>query len=367
MNVLIQLSHPAHFHLYKHVARNLMNDGHQVFILIKTKDILEDLLKQSGLPYYNILQEAHRKSKLGIFWDMLVRDWRMLRFVKRNHIDLLTGSTVEVAQVGWLTGKYRINTGEDDMRIVPLFQKLAGPFVQTILSPVTCDNWRLEPKSVKYAGFHKLAYLHPHQFVPEKKVVEKYFSPEKPYFILRFAQLRAYHDLASHANGINTEIAQHLIELLSPCGDVYITSERELEPQFEQYRLRINPLDIHHVLAFATLYIGDSQSMAVEAAMLGTPSLRFNDFAGKIGVLEELEHKYELTCAIPSSRPQALYDKVDELLKMPNLRDVFQHRRQKMLSEKIDVTAFFTWFIENYPGSMNAMRDNPDYQWRFHD
>ena len=41
--------------------------------------------------------------------------------------------------------------------------------------------------------------------------------------------------------------------------------------------------------------------MAVEAAMLGTPSLRFNDFAGKIGVLEELEHKYELTFAIPPS------------------------------------------------------------------
>ena len=46
MNILIQLSHPAHFHLYKNVAKNLMNDGHKVFILIKTKDILEDLLKQ---------------------------------------------------------------------------------------------------------------------------------------------------------------------------------------------------------------------------------------------------------------------------------------------------------------------------------
>ena len=55
MNVLIQLSHPAHFHLYKHVAKNLMDDGHKVFILIKTKDILEDLLTESGLPYENIL------------------------------------------------------------------------------------------------------------------------------------------------------------------------------------------------------------------------------------------------------------------------------------------------------------------------
>ena len=365
MNVLIQLSHPAHFHLYKNVAKNLMDDGHKVFILIKTKDILEDLLEQSGLPYYNILKEAHRKSKLGILMDMLVRDWRILRFVRKNKIDLLTGSTVEVAQVGWLTRKYRVNTGEDDMRIVPLFQKMGGPFVQTILSPISCDNWKLESKSIKYAGFHKLAYLHPNQFTPNKNIVEKYFPANQPYFILRFAQLKAYHDIASHAQGINTEIAQHLIDILLPYGNVYITSERELEPQFEQYRLQINPLDIHHVLAFAQLYIGDSQSMAVEAAMLGTPSLRFNDFAGKIGVLEELEHKYELTCAIPSSNPQGLYDKVKECLASSDLKEVFQERRQRMLSEKIDVTAFFTWFIENYPESHKIMIANPEYRWRF--
>lgn len=353
MNILIQMSHPAHFHLYKNVARNLMNDGHQVFILIKTKDILEDLLKESGLPYYNILKEAHRKSKLGIFWDMLVRDWRMLRFVRKHHIDLLTGSTPEVAQVGWWTRKYRINTGEDDMSVVPLFQKLAGPFIQTILSPVTCDNGKLEPKTVKYNGFHKLAYLHPNRFTADRSVVDRYFPSDKPYFILRFAQLKAYHDIAAEARGINTAVAQHLIEMLLPHGDVYITSERALEPQFEQYRLHINPLDIHHVLAFAKLYVGDSQSMAVEAAMLGTPSLRFNDFAGKIGVLDELEHEYGLTYGIPSSEPNRLYDKVENFLAMPDLQEVFQKRRQRMLSEKIDVTAFFTWFIENYPESRN--------------
>lgn len=351
MNILVQMSHPAHFHLYKNVVANLMADGHKVFILIKTKDILEDLLKRSGLPYCNILEEPHRKNKLGIFWDMLVRDWRMARFVRKNKIDLLLGSTAEVAQVGWLTRKYRINTGEDDMKIVPWFQKMAGPFIQTMLSPVTCDNDKLEPKSVKYAGFQKLAYLHPNWFTPDPNVVERYFSLEKPYFILRFAQLKAYHDIAADARGINTATAQRLIDMLSPYGTVYITSERALEPQFEPYRMNINPLDIHHILAFASLYVGDSQSMAVEAAMLGTPSLRFNDFAGKIGVLEELEHKYQLTFAIPSTEPDRLYAKVEELLSMPDLKETFQQRRQVMLSEKIDVADFFTWFVENYPES----------------
>lgn len=366
MNVLIQLSHPAHFHLYKNVARNLMDDGHEVYILIKTKDILEELLKQSGLPYYNILKEAHRKSKFGVFWDMLVRDWRMFYFVKRHKINLLTGSTVEVAQVGWLTRKYRVNAGEDDMRVVPLVQKLGGPFMQTLLSPIVCDNWKLEAKSVKYASYHELAYLHPNHFQADRTVVERYFPTDTPYYILRFASLSAHHDAG--IRGINTEIAQHLIDILKPHGRIYITSERELEPQFEPYRIPIKTLDMHHVMAFATLYIGDSQTMAAEAGVLGVPFVRYNDFVGRIGYLNELENVYQLGYGIKASEEgsaEKMYQTVQEILCMPNRKEIWQTRRQKMLSEKIDYAQFLTWFIENYPESQKIMRENPDYQFRF--
>jgi len=33
-----------------------------------------------------------------------------------------------------------------------------------------------------------------------------------------------------------------------------------------------------------------------------------------------------------------------------------------MLEDKIDVTAFLVWFVENYPESFSIMRENPDYQ-----
>jgi len=36
-----------------------------------------------------------------------------------------------------------------------------------------------------------------------------------------------------------------------------------------------------------------------------------------------------------------------------------------MLKDKIDVTAFLVWFIENWPESFNIMKENPDYQYRF--
>ena len=366
MNILIQLSHPAHFHLYRNVAKNLMRNGHKVFILIKTKDILEDLLKASGLPYYNILKEAHRKSKLGILWDMFVRDWRILRFVRKNKIDLLTGSTVEVAQVGWLTRKYRVNTGEDDMNVVPLFPKMAGPFIETILSPRVCNNFSLETKSVKYESYHELAYLHPHHFEADKKVVEKYFDADTPYYIMRFSSLNAYHD--SGIKGINSEIAQRLIDILKPFGRIYITSERGLEPQLEPYRIKINTLDMHHVMAFAELYIGDSQTMAAEAGVLGVPFVRFNDFVGRIGYLNELEDVYHLGYGIKASESgsaEKMYNTVEKILTMPNRKQEWLSLSQKMLSEKIDYAQFLTWFIENYPESERIMKENPDYQWRF--
>jgi len=105
--------------------------------------------------------------------------------------------------------------------------------------------------------------------------------------------------------------------------------------------------------------------MAAETSVLGTSSLRFNDFVGKLGYLEDLEHTYGLTYGIKSSEPEKLINKINELLNMPNLKEEWQNRRQKMLSEKIDVTAFMVWLIENYPESVEVMKKNPDYQYRF--
>lgn len=382
MNILVQLSHPAHFHLYKNAINNWKFDGHNVFVLIKTKDILESLLKNSNIEYYNILPVAHRKSKIGILMDMFIREFRIIQFCKKHKIDILTGSTPEVAHVAWLLRLKSVNTGEDDAEVIPAFVKITAPFIDGYLAPTTCDNGKMETKTTHYIGYHELAYLHPNHFMPQKSVVEKYFPADKPYFILRFAELTAHHD--NGILGINTEIARELIDILSPHGDIYITSERPLEPQFEKYRIQINPLDMHHILAFASMYIGDSQTMAAEAGVLGTPFVRFNDFVGRIGYLRELEDVYHLGYGIrantkpftptkvdwikeePKVQPcgaEAMYGVVKELLSMDvdERRRIYQQRRQKMLSEKIDYAKFLTWFIENYPNGRDLVMDTPEW------
>ncbi len=362
-NIGIFLGHPAHFHNLKHVAENLKRDGYNVYFAIKEKDILETLCKNAGYEYYK-LREGRGQSKLALVKSVLGMEYKMLKFIRKNKIDLLIGSTLSFA-ASRLANIPVLVLCEDDAYIAPHFARIVYPFATTIFSPVSCDNGRWEYKSVKYPGFQKLATLHPNWFSADKKVVqENGIDPNKPYFLIRFAKLNAHHDAG--VSGISTEIAQRLIDILSPHGKIYITSERPLEPQFEQYQLHINPLDIHHIMAFATLYIGDSQSMANEAAMLGTPSLRFNDFVGakKIGVMEELEHVYGLTYGISSHEPERLYAKVEELLAMPNLREEFQKRRQKMLSEKIDVTAFLVYFIEGYPATVKEVKNADENFWK---
>ena len=50
---------------------------------------------------------------------------------------------------------------------------------------------------------------------------------------------------------------------------------------------------------------------------------------------------------------------------MKNLKKEWQLRREKMLSEKIDVASFFVWLIENYPQSVSIIKNDPGYQFNF--
>lgn len=361
--IAVFLGHPAHYHMFKYVTADLESKGIRVDYLVKRKDVLEDLVQQSGHPYQIVRnKERAAKGRLGLACALIEMEMNVTRYLLKNKPDLLLGTYAPV--ISHLTGVPMIICCEDDTSVVPRFARTSYPYAAAILAPRFCDGGKWDAKMIKYEGFQKLAYLHPNRFSPQQEVIAPYLrNPGRPYVLIRFAKLQAHHD--EGIGGLTNRIALDLIKMLTPRYDVYITSERSLSEELEPYRLQINPWDIHHVLAFASFYLGDSQSMAVESAMLGTPCLRFSDFAGKIGVLEELEHKYGLTCAISASEPEKLFEIVKEWINMPDLREIYQQRRNIMLKEKIDVSSFFRWFIENYPESKEIMLKNPEYQWRF--
>jgi len=363
MKVLFHLGHPAHFHLFKHCINHFNKNGGKSIVAIKKKDILEDLLKNAGIDYINILPEGRNDSKLAIAWSVLKKDWKLFQICKKMRPDILIGTSIEIGHVGYLLGIPAINVHEDDAHVVPLHAKFGYGLSDFVISPKVCNNGKWEKKSIKYEGYHELCYLHPAYFNPEKSIVNKYTNAEKPYFILRLANLNAHHDTGR--TGIDDAMVQKIILQLENFGEVFISSERKLPPMFEKHRILIDPLDIHHILYYAEMYLGDSQTMAAEAAVLGTPSIRYNDFVGEIGYLEELEHKYGLTFGVRTSSTDKLFDTIDQILSLENRKTVFRNKKNEMLSEKIDVNSFFIWFIENYPKSANIMRENPDYQERF--
>ena len=137
------------------------------------------------------------------------------------------------------------------------------------------------------------------------------------------------------------------------------------DKKFEPFRLNIDPLDIHHVMSFADMFIGDSQTMAAESGVLGVPFIRFNDFVGRIGYLNQLENTYKLGFGINPSEPTHLLETISELLVMQDRKLVFQNRRKEMLYKNINVSSFLLWFIENYPGSITVIKNTPEFQNRF--
>jgi hypothetical protein len=210
-----------------------------------------------------------------------------------------------------------------------------------------------------------LAYLHPNWFKPSRERIQHLLNTYERYFILRFSNFGAYHDFG--IKGISNQLAMKIVKILSNYGKVYITSERELDPKLEKYRICINPLYIHDAIYYSDMYIGDSQTMAIESAVLGIPSIRFNDFAESysVTVLDEIENKYGLTYGINRSKPNVLLQRINNILKTSNIKSKYRERRDRMLSEKIDVTSFFVWLIEQYPESIKIIKDNPEYEKNF--
>jgi hypothetical protein len=361
MKTLIFLSHPAQYLFYKNIIIKLKQHGHTVFVLIKTKDILADLLAKDGCAFHNILPKGRGQSKFHILLSMFQRDVKLFNFVRKNKVSLMLGTDASVAQIAKLMRIPSITTLEDDYSVIKNLAKLTYPFSSVILVPNVCDVGKWSKKKIGYDGYMKLAYLRPNWFTPDIKKVKLDLS--KPYFLIRLSGLKAHHDFG--IKGISDSLLDEIIDRLKKSGDVYISAEKDMPASYAKYILKIPVSDIHHYLYYANMLICDSQSMAVEASILGTPSIRISSFSGKISVLEELEHKYELTYGISPEKEKLIVEKLDSLLSTANIKDIFLSRRDKMLKDKIDVTAFMLWFIENYPASAEIMKATPDYQQRF--
>jgi len=357
MNILIDIAHPAHVHVTRNVYFELTDKGHNVYVTVKNIPSAIQLLEIYKIPY--IYLGGKKDSLRGKAVLQLKYNIQIWWLVITKRINVAFSTSITPPHISRITGMHSILFDDDDDEVEPLFVKWGHPFADVVLSPACAI--RSTTKMIPYKGYHELAYLHPNRFTPDPSVLSEIGVKQgETYFILRFNAFKAHHDVG--VQGLSIENKRKLIKVLEKKGKVFITTEHNIDNEFKKYQLSISPEKAHSLIYYATMLIGDSQTMTSEAAVLGTPAIRSNTFVGRISYLEEEEHKYNLTYGFLPTDSDAMFIKIEELLAMVDLKSVWRERRVKMLQDKIDVSAFFVWFIENFPESAKIMKANPDYQ-----
>ena len=328
------------------VAEELKRHGHTLFYSVRNIPIAKRLMEYYGMTPYIDLGDK-KDSLLGKAQTILQQDIQIANFVRKNHIDLGLSSGLVLSHVSKISHMKSFVFDDDDDIVEPLSVKFEHPMSNVVFTP-DCIQ-RKTKHAVYYAGTHELAYLHPNRFKPNPNVLQHAGIQEgERFFIMRFVALKGHHDVGQQ--GLTLEQKQSLVELLKPHGRVIITSERAIEPEFEPYRLPVPPEEIHSLMAYSSMFLGDSQTMTSEAAVLGIPALKCNTFAGRLSVPNMLEQKYGLCYAYLPTQFDEMYHHIEQLLTRDpeDLKNEWQAKRQRMLNDMIDPTEFFVNYIENY-------------------
>ena len=189
-------------------------------------------------------------------------------------------------------------------------------------------------------------YLHPNYFKPSAKILKKLnLSMEEKYVVLRLVSWNASHDIGQ--KGFSSKTLINLVDEIKNHAKVFISAENKIPNVLKQYQLTINPIEIHDVLSFASLFIGEGATMASESAIMGTPSIYVNSLTA--GTLEDQE-KRGLLYIFNSS--EGLAKKSIEILRDEDLRNENKQKSLQLLKNKTDLNDFFYWLISEYPDSV---------------
>lgn len=346
MNILINISHPAHVHVFKNFICKMKERGHNISIIAIDKDVAIDLLKIYGFDYSCI--GSRKTSMIKSLLDIPLMDIKIYKIIKNFKPDIFVGfGSVYPTQIIKLFNKPSIIFDDDEYsyRYYYLFASTICGF----------SGFKIKgDKIIKINSYKELAYLHPNYFKPNDSIFESLgISKGDDFVLLRFVAWKAYHDISRH--GFDLEAKRKLVKELSNHASVFISSESSLPKEFEKHAIAVSPERIHDLLYYAKMLVCDSQTMTTEAGVLGTPAIRCNSFVGNNDMLNfiELERKYGLI--FNYSDPESAIEKAVELIKNANLKNIWMEKRDNLLKDKIDATSLMISLVENYPDSLLAL------------
>jgi len=338
LKFLIDILRPAHVHFFHHFIRECEQAGHRVLVTARRQDLATELLEAYGHPYQVI--HSPRDNGMDLVWELLLRNRFLQDLVHRERPDLMLGVVgISIAAVGKKMGIPAIVFCDTEASLVSNW--LTFPRAKEVITPRSFTK-KVRGNHVTYPGYHELAYLHPNRFTPDPAIRRVLgIAPEERFSIVRFVSWSASQDFFQR--GFSPDGKRRLVEALLGRGRVFVSAEGALPPEFEALRLKIPPLLVHHAIAAADLLVGESATMASEAAVLGTPAVSLLP-VGK-GFTGEEERRYGLVCNVRTeaeaiTAAEGFLDRQDR----EAARAERAEKRRRLLEENVDVTG---WILDH--------------------
>jgi predicted glycosyltransferase len=356
MRIVFFINTPAQVHIFKHIIHKLADKGHEIKVLARAYQSTLTLLDKDSLKYS--IYSQPRGSKYKRFMEILPSVLSSYKLVRNFSPDIVVGIGPVEAFTSALSGKPCILFNADDA--TPIQHAIEKPFASAICTPsyTTKDRGK---KHIRLNSYKELAYLSPDYFQPDPAVYDKLgINQNEKYVVLRFGAFDSAHDI--NIGGFSSSDKCRLVEQLTKYARVFISSETNLLEDLGAQVLPTPPYEIHNVLYYAQLLVCDTQTMATEAAVLGTPVVRCNSWVGSNDshLYTELENKYGLLHSL--REPELAIRKALDIIQQKGLKEECAKKRQRLLADKIDFTQFMVWFIENFPESFDEVKKKPGSQ-----
>lgn len=347
MNVLVDVVHPAHVHFYRGLIDELRLRGDEVVVLSRDKDVTVDLLDGFGMSH-TVISSVGPSSIVRQAQELVRRDWAMFRVARHFRPDVVltrNPSGVQVARLVGATGIFDTDDGPE----VGLHWRMAAPFAHVITCPAP-NAPAVGPKGRAYDAFKATAYLHPDRYRAGSPPVRELLgmADDQPYALLRLVSMQASHDHDEH--GLSPETVDELVARLAAVGQVFLSSEGTPPEHLVHLQPQLPPTRFHDLLAGAEIVVGDSQSVACEAALLGTPVVHASSFAGRHHTLVTLEDEHGLVRSHQPDDRAGIMKSIDELLR-PGTRRRHQQARRRLAEQTDDVVAWYLDLLDEFrPG-----------------
>ncbi|WP_247001291.1 DUF354 domain-containing protein [Halosolutus gelatinilyticus] len=337
MDIIVTIQHAANVHFFKHVVDELESAGHDVHVFAREKGVTSRLLDAYGIDYDLLCGEPD--GWLGLVATQLRYEYRLFRRARAIDPEYIVSSHgIAATHVAALVGA-ESHVYIDTETAINHGNRLTRPFADVLYTP---ESFRESygDDHVTYPGYHELAYLHPNRFEPDPSILRRHgVDPDEPYAVLRFGAWAGNHDVGK--SGISREGISAIVAELASDGRVYVSDEGGGAVPDACEPLPVPPEAFHHLLAFADIVVGEVATTTIEAGILGTPTVRISPFAGsdEMGKFEALE-EYGLVRSFHTDREARAVDVVEELHRDPNAGAIWERRRERLLAETIDVTAY---------------------------